>query len=338
MAAVEPRAPMKSGGANAGFRDLLGALAHGFAGVVRRRLRQRRGSHRPDENPAVRARAMEYMHSYWRTLGVGDATRDSWLREALDSAEYSDALERCRRVWGPIADKRIVDFGCGWGSLSLLFAGEGARMTFIDHVPAHVEVAQLRVPSGRGFVYDGRDLSPVIDQVGRDFDFVLLNSVIEHVGPPAGHRGDAASSREAKQRVLKEAASLLKPGGGAYLSTGNFSFPLDGEIKTWFFHWLPIEEQSPLLESMGVEADHYGLLRWPELEELAGRAGLQVERVETFELSVARPLLVALSFVSRLAGYRLPRLEIDRLLHLLSRDPRFMPSWFVYLRRLPVPG
>jgi SAM-dependent methyltransferase len=273
------------------------------------------------------------MDAHWQTLGVGEATRKSWLSEALDSAEYADAVERCRRVWGPLDGKRVVDFGCGWGSLSVQFARQGAQMTFIDHVPAHVEVAQIRQRDGRGFVYDGRDLSPILERVGRDFDYVLLNSVIEHVGPPAGHRGDAASSLEIKQRVLSEAASLVRPGGGVYLSTGNHSFPLDGEIKTWFFHWLPPEEQSVLLREMGMEADHYGLLRWPELERLAGNSGLRVERVETVEVDLVRPLLVGLSFVSRFAGYRLPRREIDELIGLMSRDPRFMPAWFVFLRR-----
>lgn len=274
------------------------------------------------------------MDAYWRTLGVGGATRKHWLTEALNFAEYQEALERCGRAWGPLAGKRVVDFGCGWGSLSVLFAQQGAQMTFIDHVSAHVEVAQIRVPSGRGFVYDGRDLSPVLEQIGREFDYVLLNSVIEHVGPPAEHRGDAASSLEAKDRVLQEAARLVKPGGGVYLSTGNYSFPVDGEIETWFFHWLPPEEQALLLEEMGIDADRYGLLRWPEFEGLAENAGLRVDHVETVEVNLIRPLLVALSFVSRLAGYRLPRREIDRLLHLLSSDPRFMPAWFVFLRRV----
>jgi SAM-dependent methyltransferase len=208
-------------------------------------------------------------------------------------------------------------------------------MTFIDHVPAHVEVSRLRVQGGRGFVYDGRDLSPVLEEIGRDFDYVLLNSVIEHVVPPGDHRGDAASSLEAKQAVLREAARLVKPGGGVYLSTGNYVFPLDGEVKTWFFHWLPRSEQAAILHEVGMEADRYGLLRWSELESLARTAGLRVERVETVDVRLVRPLLVALSFVSRVEGYRLSRFQIERLLDLMAREPEFMPAWFVFFRREP---
>jgi 2-polyprenyl-3-methyl-5-hydroxy-6-metoxy-1,4-benzoquinol methylase len=326
---------MRSDGANATLRDVFATLLPALRLFLGRRARRRGRAHAPDGDPALRARIHERMDAYWRTLGVSAETRKSWFTEALDSHEYADVVERCARVWGPLAGRRIVDFGCGWGSLSVQFAREGARMTFIDHVPAHVEVAQLRVPGGKGFVYDGRDLSPVFEQVGHDFDNVLLNSVIEHVGPPGDHRGDAASSLEAKQRVLSEAARLVRPGGGVYLSTGNYSFPLDGEIKTWFFHWLPGGEQARLLGEMGLDADRYGLLRWPELEGLAANAGLRVDRVETVEVNLVRPLLVALSFASRVAGYRLPRREIDQLVELMSTDPSFMPAWFVFLRREP---
>jgi len=322
---------MRRDGANAGLLDVARAGFQGLAELVRRR--RARAAPGVAVDASVMERAKSRMYAYWQTLGVNQATMESWAADALDFGEYADAVERCRRVWGSLEGKRILDYGCGWGSLSVLLARAGAQMTVLDHVPAHVEVAALRVPGGRGLVCDGRNLAAIRPEIGAGFDYVVLNSVVEHVGPLQGHRGDAASSLDAKRSPLKEAASLVAPGGGLYVSTGNYAFPLDGEIKSWFFHWLRPDVQNDILNSMGMSADYYGLLRWSEFEKLFEDAGLRVESVETVEVGSIRPLLVGLSFLSRFGGYSLPRKEIQRLLHLLAHDPRYMPAWFIFLRR-----
>jgi len=321
---------MGADGRNAGPLDLLKVLARGAA---RRAGNRQHPTVDPAFDPTALGDVRDRMLAQWRSLGVSEATMSQWLADAFSAGEYRDAVERCRRVWGSLEGKRIVDLGCGWGSLSVLFARAGAEMTFLDRFEAHVEVTRMRVPAGTGYVADARDLGSLRKDLAGRHDFILLNSLIEHVGPPPEHRGDAESSLEAKRAVIAEAAHLVKKGGGVYIATGNFEFPIDGEIKTWFFHWLPVEEQRRVLEARGLDADLYGLLRWPQLLSLCEQADLRLETVETVELRFLSLVLTWLSMLSRLAGYRLPRREIAHLQRLIVEDPQYMPTWFAFFRK-----
>ena len=306
---------------------------HTARGAVRRILR-RPPPAEPRYDVADLDRVRELMREYWTSLGHVSSTMRSFEQDAFRTADYEHVLARTHEAWSSLEGKRVLDLGCGWGGLSLLLAHHGADVVFVDRVPQHVEASRLRVPSGKGLVCDGRDLTPIDDELG-EFDYVFLHSVIEHVGNAPDHRGPADLFMPEKRRVLHEAARHVRPGGGLFLSTGNYNFPLDGEVNMWFFHWLPKAVQGAVLDDLGIGADNYGLLTWTQLSGLIGDEGLQVERVFPCDTSRIEALLevfaATLGFVNR--GWHLPEAAVRGLIDLMRNDPHYMPTWFAFLRR-----
>ena len=157
--------------------------------------------------------------------------------------------------------------------------------------------------------------------------------MIEHVGDFNEYRGDATHSYEDKLKVMKEVYRTLKKGGKAFISTGNYNFPLDGEIKTWFFHWLPTKYQNEILDAMEIKADNYGILKWDELEGLCVESGFVIDKVVAGDTQYFKRVLEILSALFTLIGTRLPPTLVDRLAYLMQSDPRFMPAWYVFLTK-----
>lgn len=314
--------------------DTVAALIKELGAFGARKLRKKLLARAADPVERVDRAVLEgKMRAAWRAMGCSEATQAYFLRDAFSFQGYQDVIRRAREQWGPLSGKRVLDVGCGWGSLAMLLEREGAIVTFVDQTDAQVEVTGLRLASGTGRVGDVRRLTEVFAPASPRFDLVFAHSVIEHVGNPRDHRGDALPGLEAKRQLLEQMAHLLVPGGGAYVSTGNYAFPLDGEIKTWFFHWLPAPSQACVLAAMGIQADNYGLLTWTQLESLATSAGLVIDGVQTDEVGHYVTLLKILSALMIPVGPQLPKEEISELGRLMKSDPHFMPSWHVFLRR-----
>lgn len=274
----------------------------------------------------------EKMRRYWLDeLKVTSKTCDSWLSDAFDYPHYQFVVDLAKEVFGTLKDKKILDLGCGWGTLSLLLSREGADVIFIDRTAVHVEVTEERLlNSGEGYMCDARELKVLSD---KSIEIAFLHSLIEHVGDFNEYRGDATHSYEDKLKVMKEVYRTLNNGGKAFISTGNYNFPLDGEIKTWFFHWLPKTYQNEILDSMEIKADNYGILKWDELEGLCLESGFVIDKVVTADTQYFKRVLEILSALFTLIGTRLPPILVDRLAYLMQNDPRFMPAWYVFLTK-----
>jgi ubiquinone/menaquinone biosynthesis C-methylase UbiE len=112
------------------------------------------------------------------------------IRHALTRERYTRLTER----------GRLLDFGCGNGANTILFAPDFGSVVGVDVEPARVEEARASaasrgVPNVEYSVYDGERL-PFPDG---SFDCVVSFEVIEHT------RDDRAA--------LAEIARVLKPGG-----------------------------------------------------------------------------------------------------------------------------
>jgi 2-polyprenyl-3-methyl-5-hydroxy-6-metoxy-1,4-benzoquinol methylase len=107
---------------------------------------------------------------------------------------------------------RVLDIGCGDGSISLPLLGRCNQLTLLDLSTNMLDLASKRVPSDRvkdvdlingGFI--GSNLSP------QSFDLILCVGVLAHVDSPA--------------TVIAEIARLAKPGATVILEfTDSFHF------------------------------------------------------------------------------------------------------------------
>ncbi|MDH5187904.1 MAG: class I SAM-dependent methyltransferase [Rhodospirillaceae bacterium] len=103
-----------------------------------------------------------------------------------------------------LAGKRVVDIGCGDGSLVRLMARHGAKSFGVDNNPAQLEKARLEKTLGGEIFHQGIAEKLPFDDACMDVT-VFFNS-LHHI---AG---------EQMQTALSEAHRVLKPGGLLYVS------------------------------------------------------------------------------------------------------------------------
>lgn len=104
------------------------------------------------------------------------------------------------RAWLPERASDILDLGCGTGSLSLLAAEQGHRVTGVDRSPAMVDLARAKL-AGRdaAFLLGDAAAPPVGEQ---RFDVVLVRHVLWALPDPG--------------RALRHWRGLLRPGGTSH--------------------------------------------------------------------------------------------------------------------------
>jgi ubiquinone/menaquinone biosynthesis C-methylase UbiE len=106
-----------------------------------------------------------------------------------------DALTLIRETFAPLPGKRILDIGCGSGTLAKRLAEDGAAVTGIDPGAAALEKARSAVPEAR-FEAASADALPF---PAASFDGAVMLNALHHVPDPAA--------------ALAEAARILAPGG-----------------------------------------------------------------------------------------------------------------------------
>ncbi|GAB2885910.1 class I SAM-dependent methyltransferase [Streptomyces deserti] len=129
-----------------------------------------------------------------------DDEPDHGLRDPAVRRAWAGRL----RSWLPARASDLLDLGCGTGSLSLLAAEQGHRVTGVDLSPAMVALAREK-SAGRDAVFLLGDAAapPVGEQ---RFDVVLVRHVLWTLPDPG--------------RALRHWRGLLRPGGRLVLVEG----------------------------------------------------------------------------------------------------------------------
>ncbi|MEU3216222.1 methyltransferase domain-containing protein [Streptomyces sp. NPDC006971] len=140
--------------------------------------------------------------------------------------------------WLPGARSEVLDLGCGTGSLALLAAGQGHRVTAVDRSPRMVERARAKLAGTGSEVLLGDAARPPVG--GQRFDVVMVRHVVWLLPDPAA--------------ALRHWFGLLRPGGRLVLIEG-----------VWDGAGLPAGQLTGLLAEFTERVHHEPLSGDPDL-------------------------------------------------------------------------
>lgn len=110
----------------------------------------------------------------------------------------------------PVAERRVLDVGCGGGILAESLAQRGADVTGIDMGEAPLSVARLHgIESNTNVNYRQITAEALAEEMPGTFDIVTCLEMLEHVPDPSS--------------IVHACATLVKPGGHVFFSTINRS-------------------------------------------------------------------------------------------------------------------
>ncbi|WP_067271970.1 methyltransferase domain-containing protein [Streptomyces jeddahensis] len=135
------------------------------------------------------------------------ATFDDDPDHGLRDPAVRDAWARRMKEWLPSRRSHILDVGCGTGSLSLLAAEQGHRVTGVDLSPRMAELARAKLAQFAGGdveILVGDAAAPPVGD--RRFDVVLVRHVLWTLPDP--------------KAALRRWCALLRPGGRLVLVEG----------------------------------------------------------------------------------------------------------------------
>ena len=158
----------------------------------------------------------------------------------------------------PVAQKKLIDVGCGGGILAESLAQRGARVTGIDMGEAPLAVARLHaLESGVELTYEQITAEEKAAQMPSEFDVVTCMEMLEHVPDPSS--------------VVRACATLVKDGGDVYFST------INRNPKAYAFAILGAEYILKLLPK-GTH-DYSKFIRPSELAKWLRDAGLELQSI-----------------------------------------------------------
>ncbi len=137
---------------------------------------------------------------HWREM----TSRDPRFFNAYQHARY----EWIMRAAGDMAHKKVLDLGCGDGSLIYLLAKKGAIVTGVDNEALGLEFARQNLASVGNEELDYEFVNASAYELPFEentFDIVVSCEVIEHLQEP--------------ERMLEEISRVLKSGGKVVLTT-----------------------------------------------------------------------------------------------------------------------
>ncbi len=153
-----------------------------------------------------------------------------------------------------LADKKIIDIGCGSGHIAAYFSERNSvwATDVVDQVSPDVR-------NKIKFIKIEKDLSQFFDD---GFDIAILNHVLAHT--------------EDKLKLLMEVNRLLKNNGICYVANPNRYYPTEPYYKIPFLHYLPQRLFLKLAKYLGRNQEDVYLISHPFLKKLASIAKFSV--------------------------------------------------------------
>jgi 2-polyprenyl-3-methyl-5-hydroxy-6-metoxy-1,4-benzoquinol methylase len=155
--------------------------------------------------------------------------------------------------------RRVLDVVCAQGTLGLMLAERGVRVSLLDIRPENIEYARSRFEGGDVDFHVG--LLSETCPPSNDYDVVVCTEVLEHVPAPA--------------QFLARLKGKLRPGGALVVTTPNADYVLARLPTYGRVSQAVIDEAEP--NSLDGDAHRYLYTR-EELIALARGVGLQIER------------------------------------------------------------
>lgn len=159
---------------------------------------------------------------------------------------------------GKLAEKEVLDVGCGGGILAESMAHRGAKVTGIDMGEAPLKVAKLHgLESGVSINYRQITAEELAEERPESFDLITCMEMLEHVPDPSS--------------VVAACAQLLRPGGKLVFST------LNRNPKSYLFAIIGAEKLLKLVPN-GTH-DFKKFIRPAELARWIRESGLEINQL-----------------------------------------------------------
>lgn len=179
--------------------------------------------------------------SYYRdTLGLPD-----W-KQVVEKRFHFRLDVQIRRIatFVELADKRVLDVGCGFGDLMLGLKEAGAR----EIVGIDPDTDWIGIAAKRGSCYDkeymvSQAVGEYLPLADNSFDIVCSNMVVEHVNDLA--------------LVISEMVRVLKPGGTCIINFPNYLFPWEPHYRIPWFPYTPKPIGKRLLAWLGRDPYYF---------------------------------------------------------------------------------
>jgi 2-polyprenyl-6-hydroxyphenyl methylase / 3-demethylubiquinone-9 3-methyltransferase len=158
----------------------------------------------------------------------------------------------------PVAQRKLLDVGCGGGILAEAMAQRGANVTGIDMGEAPLSVARLHaLETGVNINYRKIAAETLATEAAGQFDIVTCLEMLEHVPVPSS--------------IINACAQLVKPGGDVYFST------INRNPKAYAFAILGAEYLLKLLPKGTHEYKKF--IRPSELAKWLRQSGLELQDI-----------------------------------------------------------
>lgn len=158
----------------------------------------------------------------------------------------------------PVAQRKLLDVGCGGGILAEAMAQRGADVTGIDMGEAPLSVARLHaLETGVNINYRKIAAETLATEAAGQFDIVTCLEMLEHVPDPSS--------------IINACAQLVKPGGDVYFST------INRNPKAYAFAILGAEYLLKLLPKGTHEYKKF--IRPSELAKWLRQSGLELQDI-----------------------------------------------------------